>query len=362
MVKIPIEIKHSPYEVIVGDNTFQKLYRQIKSKNLYQNIFCIVDRNIYSLYKDLMIKLKTQYNKLTIYTLIAIEQNKQLKSAEKIYSRMLNAKFGRDTTIVAIGGGLIGDIAGFVATTYMRGVNLVHIPTTILAAVDSSIGGKTGVNFKETKNIIGTFYQPNLVLIDTRFFNTLPKEEVISGLGEITKYAFITHHKYNNYFTRNLSKIIKLDSTIIQKIIVESVKFKGSVVTFDEKESGIRKILNFGHTFGHGIEVEQNYQLKHGATIIVGISCALFLSRKSNLISDEQFNNYISICKTFQKHIKIKRHNASIIYKIMQRDKKNRKGKIQLVLIHDIGKLVLDINHSRKDILSAIEYGITLFK
>jgi len=362
MAKIKVQIENSPYDVIIGKHSFSKLTAEIKKRNIPKNLFCVVDEKVYKLYRKEILQLKTKNRETTIFRLPASEQSKDLTSIQKIYSRLLKEKYGRDTTIIAIGGGVIGDVAGFAAATYMRGVQLIQVPTTLLAAVDSSIGGKTGVNFFDTKNIIGAFYQPNFVLVDTAFFNTLPKEEILSGLGEIIKYAFLTNEKLFAYLNKNINEVFALNPYVIRKLVSESIMFKGNVVAEDEKESGLRKILNLGHTFGHGIEVEQDYKLKHGAAVIVGIASSVFLSRRIGLITEELFQKYISILIQTKDWIKIESANLNKIYKIMQRDKKNRLGEIRLVLIKDVGKLLLDVTAGKREILFALENGIKLFR
>jgi 3-dehydroquinate synthase len=263
--------------------------------------------------------------------------------------------------VLAIGGGITGDVAGFAASTYMRGIKYVQVPTTLLSAVDSSVGGKTGINFNDTKNIIGSFYQPDLVLIDSNFFKTLHNEEILCGVGELIKYAFITSPKFSKYLINNLENILSLDEKTIVKVISESVRYKGDVVFNDEKERGLRKVLNFGHTFAHAVEVEQNHKVKHGQAVIIGIACALYLSKKVGLINDEQLKNYLRILKPFEKLISVKKYDRNKLYSIMGRDKKNTSGNIKFVLIKDIGQIVLDYEAEKKDVFYAIDNGLALF-
>ncbi|MCB9207231.1 MAG: 3-dehydroquinate synthase, partial [Ignavibacteriales bacterium] len=269
--------------------------------------------------------------------------------------------FGRDSVLVAIGGGIIGDIAGFAASTYMRGIKYIQIPTTLLASVDSSVGGKTGLNFQDTKNVIGSFYQPQMVLIDTDFFNTLPNEERLCGLGEIIKYCFLIDQKFYNYVQKNYDEVLSNNPKVLEKVITESVKFKGGVVEADERESGIRKVLNLGHTFAHAFEVQQNHKIKHGQAVIVGITCALYLSHYLNFVNEKDLDNYLSFLLFFSPQIKLSNVNKKKIFTIMQLDKKNRDNKIKFVLLQNVGEILTDVPASKELVYKAIAKTVSHF-
>ncbi len=362
MKKININIPKNAYNVFLGKNIIEKLPALLLSEKLNGRLFFVIDKNVNKFYSDKLINIFTKanfnYNKIIINS---SEKNKSYETLQKIHKALIKYNYGRDSLVVAIGGGIIGDVTGFAASTYMRGVNYIQIPTTLLASVDSSVGGKTGINFNKTKNIIGTFYQPKMVLIDTNFFSTLPKEEMLSGIGEIVKYCFLTEQNFFSYVLKNTDKLIANDTNTISKVITEAVKFKGDVVTADEKEAGIRKILNLGHTFAHAYEVEQNHKIKHGQAVIVGIASALYLSMELSLLSQNKFNLFMNLLSQFKSDIKLNKVDKKYAYKIMQRDKKNREGQIKLVLLKDIGKIVTDITSSKKMIIDAIEHGTTFF-
>lgn len=362
MKKIEINIPQNSYWVYLGKNILPKIVDLIKSEKISGDIFLVIDYNVAKYYSEVIDKAfggSSNYKKIIIRT---SEKNKSYESLQKIHSALIKNNFNRDSVLVAIGGGIIGDIAGFAASTYMRGIKYIQVPTTLLSAVDSSVGGKTGINFNGTKNIIGTFYQPRFVLIDINFFSTLPQEEMLCGLGEVIKYCFLSDKKYFNYVSKNIDKILSNDDKVIQKIISESVKFKGNVVEADEKESGIRKILNLGHTFAHALEVDQDHKLKHGQAVIVGINCALYVSLSLNLLSESSFSSYNNFLKSFNDKIKIKTFNKSGIYKTMLRDKKNRSNQIKFVLLKDIGNLVTDLPAEKTLINNAIIKGISDFQ
>lgn len=362
MKKIEIKIPHKTYPVYIGSNSFDQLSKLLSAKTIYRNIFFVVDQKVRESHAE-KIESLTQKDHAKTFTFLfdASEKNKSISSCQQVYSQLILNEFGRDTLIVAIGGGITGDIAGYVASTFARGVQLVQIPTTLLAMVDSSVGGKTGINFEETKNIVGTFYQPEFVLIDTDFLKTLPHEEMICGVGEILKYAFLADERFFRYVNENLDKLIKGDHLVTSKIIESCIRFKGDVVTSDEKESGLRKILNLGHTFAHAIEVEQNYSIKHGQAVAIGLVCALYLSKEMGILSEKNFRDYLRLSLKIKGKVNINSFDVNSIYQIMKRDKKGVSQKIKFVLLREIGKLVIDAEADEKKVVNAINYGISCF-
>ena len=362
MKKIEIKIPHKTYPVYVGANSIAQLPKLISAKQFYKNVFVIADRKVLELHHEKVEELKRNLGKrYFIFEFDGGEKNKSAASVEKMYSALIQNQFGRDTLIIAIGGGITGDIAGYVASTFTRGVQLIQVSTTLLAAVDSSVGGKTGINFGETKNIVGTFYQPEFVLIDSNFLKTLPDEELICGVGEILKYAFLTDVSFFDFLNKNLDKLLNGDDLVISKIIEKCVRFKGDVVTKDETESGLRKILNLGHTFAHAIEVEQNYAVKHGQAVAVGLTCALYLSKEIGLLEEEKFRHYLELPLKLKNKVNITSFNADSIYQIMRRDKKGVSQKIRFVLLKEIGKLVVDVEVEESKVFNAIHEGISCF-
>jgi 3-dehydroquinate synthase len=289
-------------------------------------------------------------------TLTSSEKIKSFNSANQIFSKLCKEEFGRDTLLIAIGGGTIGDVAGFIASTYMRGISLIHIPTTLLSVVDSSIGGKTGINFQQGKNLIGTFYHPDMVLIDTNFINSLPEEELISGIGEVIKYSFLTDKKFYSTLLSDYKFLLKKDFNFINNIIYESVRIKAAVISKDEKEvTGLRKILNFGHTFAHAFESGSSYTLSHGKAVIAGIVSALIMSYEKKLIDEFQLHYMLQLPLKFKSTVNIIKMNSEAIYNLMAHDKKNRDGKIQFVLIKNFGEILVDVSVDKKSVIKSLE-------
>lgn len=363
MAKIRVALPNKKYNVLTGSSIIGNLYNYIDKYGLNKNLFFVIDKNVNGIYADLLTELFAKYpGKISKIVLEASEQKKNLKTVSLIYSALAENNFGRDTLIIGIGGGITGDISGFAASTYMRGIQYLQIPTTLLAAVDSSVGGKTGVNFNKSKNMIGAFYQPELVLIDYNFFSSLPKREINCGVGEILKYAYIASKEFSSYFTENLNNLFLLDEKVVSAVISESILFKSSVVEKDERETGLRKILNFGHTFAHAIETERKHKVKHGEAVLAGIACALFLSKKLKLIELDNLEELLNIIEPLKERIKIEKINSIEVFNLMNADKKNRDGKIKLVLIKDIGKILIDVEADQKDIVDSIEEGVKFFE
>ena len=258
--------------------------------------------------------------------------------------------------MISIGGGITGDVSGFAASIFKRGLKFINIPTTLLSQVDSSIGGKTAINSKYGKNLIGSFYQPNLVITDIIFLKSLPKREVICGYGEILKHAIIADKQFFNFLSANGSQILNLESPLIERAIFKSCYIKKKVVESDEKEIGLRKILNFGHTFAHAYEATLGYskKLNHGEAVILGINTATKFSVLNNILSIKEFNlienhlNKLSLPRHINKFFTLK--NLNKILSFMKKDKKNNTSKINLVLLKKIGHPIYKLQFNEKKI------------
>lgn len=356
MKKIKVNVEPQAYDIIIGNGIFRNIFAEVEKRKLFKNTLIVIDKNVFEIYKKEIITIFGNCNfKLEILILEIDEKRKSFESLDKIYSKLIGNKYGRDSLIIAIGGGIIGDIAGYAAATYMRGIQYIQIPTTLLAMVDSSVGGKTAVNFGDTKNVIGAFYQPRLVLIDSDFLKTLNTDELVCGIGEIVKYAFITDEQFYDFFNRNIDRLFCLDEKVISKIIYQSVLFKAGVVEADEKETGIRKILNFGHTFAHAFEVEQNHKIKHGQAVIAGIICALYLSEEIGILDNIKLNEYLKFIYPMKKYINIEEPDTKKLLDIMSRDKKNKDGKIKFVLLNGVGNIAINIEAERIQVEKAID-------
>lgn len=279
------------------------------------------------------------------------EEHKHLDTISLIYDRLMAGKYDRNTTLVALGGGVVGDITGFAAATYQRGINFIQIPTTLLAQVDSSVGGKTGVNHPQGKNMIGAFYQPQCVLIDTAVLRSLPQREVLAGLAEVVKYGLIIDAEFFNWLESNCDAVLALESAELMEVITRCCEIKADVVARDERESGIRALLNLGHTFGHAIETASGYgELLHGETVAMGMVMAADLSCRQGWIDAataarirEVLEEKFGMPVVPPADITIEQYLS-----LMASDKKAQKGQIRFILLHAIGdaELTADVDGS----------------
>jgi 3-dehydroquinate synthase len=356
LIKLHIKTGNQKYPLLIGNNILNKLNIILKENLInFNQCLIIVDKNVP---KKLVGKILSSLRKkkLSLHFFHSNEKNKNQKSINNILSILLSKNFNRNDCVIAVGGGITGDVSGFAASIFKRGLKFINIPTTLLSQVDSSIGGKTGINSKYGKNLIGTFYQPSLVISDTVFLKSLPRREVICGYGEILKHAIIADKKFFSFLDTNLSQILNLKSPLIEKAIFKSCSIKKKVVEADEKEIGIRKILNFGHTFAHAYEATLGYskKLNHGEAVILGIKTATKFSLSNNILNIKEFNlienhlNKLSLPRSIIKIFSIK--DLDKILSFIKKDKKNNTNKINLVLLKKIGSPIYKLQFDEKKI------------
>src|ERR1017187_2914423 len=355
MEKIKVLKGKDRYEVYSGVESFNLLPDLIIEKGLNTNILFLIDKNVMKFHSERIKSMMDKFSgKNNFYIMPSGEKNKSTNRYNNILAFLAENNYGRDSLIVAIGGGVTGDITGFVASTYLRGIQLVHIPTTLLAVVDSSIGGKTGINFFNRKNIVGSFYQPDFVLTDTVFFDSLPENEVISGTGEIIKYAFLSDRDFYNDVNDSYDSIISLHKETLNRIIPVCIKIKAEIVSEDEQESELRKILNLGHTFAHAYESYFDFGIKHGNAVAAGIISSLFLSFKKGIINKTSLNYFLNLPTKMIFTSDRDLHEGEIINRMLS-DKKNREGRIKFILIKDIGEILIEVDANREEIIYAVQ-------
>jgi 3-dehydroquinate synthase len=277
--------------------------------------------------------------KLHIHLMDDGESAKNLSTVEKLARSLIKAGADRQSLLIAAGGGVTGDVAGFVAASYLRGVALVHIPTTVVAQVDSSIGGKTGVNLPEGKNLVGAFYPPRLVLVDPEVLRTLPEREFRGGLAEVIKYGVIADAKLFAFLEKNMDAILKRDAAALAHIIRRSIEIKAQVVSRDEKESGLRETLNFGHTFGHALESATQYKrFQHGEAVAWGMMCAALLGHETIDTPPDAMSRIVALTRRMGPLPEWPRIRPQRLLEFMRSDKKVRAGKLRFVLAPRIGR------------------------
>ena len=343
--KLIVKTTSKTYPIYFGNDILNTTGKLIK-KNLpeVKKICIICDSKLPKIFLKKLINSLKNYD-VKVFRLSSNEKIKSLSVANKIIEKIKKDNFNRSDCVIAFGGGILGDLSAFISNLTKRGLKFINIPTTLLAQVDASIGGKTGINSDQGKNLIGTYYQPDFVLSDVSILKSLPQREMISGYGEILKHAIILDRKFFFWLTKNSKKIINKKNTIILiKAIIKSCKIKIKIVSKDEKEKNLRMILNFGHTFAHGFEKTKNSskKLNHGEAVLLGMLVASELSNKKKLLSIKELllikKHYI-VSKLFFKISKFfkKKEINKIIY-FMKKDKKNVDEKISLILLNKIGK------------------------
>jgi 3-dehydroquinate synthase len=337
---ISINLKVSKYDIIVSQSE-NDFFASLKKTIITNTFFVITDENIERLHLEYFTNLLKQksYN-VRVSTIPAGEIGKSIKSLSILYTKALEVGIDRKSCVIALGGGVVGDVAGFFAATYMRGINYVQVPTTLLAMTDSSVGGKTAINTRDGKNIAGVFYQPNFVWINSSFLNTLPKRHIKNGLAEVIKYALVFDKKFYDYLSNTINNEL-ISSKDFNYIIYKSCSYKAKVVEKDEKETtGLRAVLNFGHTFAHALETLTKYRkFLHGEAVAMGMLFAAELSLVSKTCRLETYKEIESLLKKadFILNLKI---NEQRLLTLMKKDKKSIDKNIKFVLIRNIGKTV----------------------
>ena len=335
---IKIKTKSKKYSIKIENNGVVNFFNSSIIKK--SKIFIIVDKKLSSIINK---KIRRRAN-VKIIEIHSSEQIKSFNDYIKLNIKLLQLNIDRSSTIIAIGGGTIGDLCGFVASTILRGVKFILVPTTLLSQVDSSIGGKNGINTKFGKNLIGTFYQPDLVIIDPSMLKSLSKKQIKSGYAEIVKHALINDKKFFFWLQKNFNKLLSLNNNIVIDAIAKSINIKAKYVNKDEKEKLInshsRAMLNFGHTFGHALETMNNYgkTLTHGEAISIGMIIASKISYKLNYLTKSQYEKILNHFRIVGLPTFDKKQNKKRLYEIIAADKKNNQGKINLILLKNIGK------------------------
>jgi len=349
-----VNLGERSYPIFIGKGASSK-DGAIKDKLESNDVLILSNESIAPLYLD-SLKENLPNKNIVTYLLPDGEKEKTLKNVHKIIHKMLEEGFGRDATLISLGGGVICDIGGFTASIFMRGINLIQVPTTLLAQVDASVGGKTGVNNNYGKNLVGSFYQPSAVVCDTGFLSTLNDKEISDGLAEVIKYGLIYDDIFLEWLKENLQKILKQDQSALDYAIQRSCQIKAEIVSTDEKEHSIRAILNFGHTFGHAIELQTGYnEWSHGQAVAVGMMLASKLSAKMSLLTNAEIERVQEILAEAGLPTEPPAIAADDFIKSMQSDKKVKGRQIQLVLLKKIGEAFLTSEYSEEHLLEVLE-------
>ena len=357
MQTISVPLQNRSYPIWIENGLLAKLPELLKPMNQGQKWVIFSQNEIFNLYGDSLLgELKSNSFQIEKFILPDGENAKSLSALEGIFSQLIELGCDRSSTFLALGGGVVGDSAGFIAATFMRGVDYIQIPTTLLAMVDSSIGGKTGVNLPAGKNLVGAIWQPKAVVIDPKLLESLPEREISSAMGEVIKYGSILDKDLFNLVADNMDDLLNLSNVkLLTEVIGCCAKLKADIVAEDEREGDKRRILNFGHTIGHALETHFGFDtLRHGEAVAYGMLAA---GKLSTQISNFQFQYFEMLQNTIQKLPlpKLPEFEPEQILQIMQRDKKVRDRKIHFVLLEELGKAVIVDDVAKRSIINAME-------
>ena len=345
--------KNDQYRIIIGQNSISKknILPLVKS---HQKLLLISDTGVPKNILKKVTAITKDHSKVFTIILDQGEKAKSLSNFQSIINFLIDNKFDRSDGIIAVGGGVIGDISGFVSSTYLRGISYIQIPTTLLAQVDSSVGGKTAINIPAGKNLIGAFYNPKGVIIDTNVLHTLSSRELNAGLAEVIKYGLIQNKYLLSLLEKNVVAILNRNHKIIEEVIFESIKTKAKIVTKDEKETGIRALLNFGHTFGHAIEAHGKYKkILHGEAVAKGMLIASKISMLEGLISEKELLKIRNLLLDYRFDLSLN-YNYMDLKPFIFRDKKVQKGNLNLVLLKGMSKGIVSDKFDQKNLKKSI--------
>ncbi|MDE5909415.1 MAG: 3-dehydroquinate synthase [Lachnospiraceae bacterium] len=354
--RLTILYDKKPCYDIVFDTSFDELLSELKNLNIENRKVCIVtDSHVSSLYgEEIMAILNGNCLKNVLYTFPAGEEQKTLATVWEIYAFLIKEKFDRKDLLLALGGGVTGDITGFAAATYLRGIDFVQIPTTLLAQADSSIGGKTGVDFDGYKNMVGAFYMPKLVYMNVGTLKTLDDRQFFSGFAEVMKHGLIKDSLFYEWLLDHIYEINDREDDTLLEMVERSSKIKKLVVEKDPSEKGDRALLNFGHTIGHAIEKHKNFTMTHGECVALGMVAAAFISWKHEWLSMEEYYEIRDMLVPFNLPISLEDIRPEEILKLTKSDKKMEGNSIKFILLKKVGKALIDRNVTDEEILNAI--------
>lgn len=354
--RLTINQNNKPIYDIVYEHDFVRLAEELTAFDIENKKLCIVtDSKVNGLYADEVCEvLQDKCKKLVVYAFPTGEQSKNLDTVKNIYEFLIQNKFDRKDMLLALGGGVVGDTTGFVAATYLRGVDFVQLPTTLLAQVDSSIGGKTGVDFDQYKNMVGAFYMPKLVYMNISALKTLDDRQYYSGMAEVMKYGLIKNAKFYEWIIDNMYEIHERDIETLEEMVLKSCTFKKLVVEKDPTEKGERALLNFGHTIGHAIEKYKNFELMHGECVALGSVAAAYISWKRDFITKDEYYEIRDMFVPFNLPISIENINPKEILALTASDKKMEGDHIKFILLKKVGKAMIDTTVTKDEIMAGI--------
>ena len=357
MAEITVHKDGKPAYDIVFRQNYADLLEKLEKLNIKRRRICVVTETNVSRYylEEIRELIEPNCREYTSFVFKEGEASKNLNTVKDLYEHLILARFDRNDLLIALGGGVVGDLTGYTAATYLRGIDFIQLPTSLLAQVDSSIGGKTGVDFDSYKNMVGAFHQPKLVYMNLSTLLTLNERQFHSGLGEIIKHGLIKDRAYYNWIHMNYDKINSKDLNVLQELVVRSCNIKRMVVETDPEEKGERALLNFGHTLGHAIEKQMNFQMLHGECVAIGCILAAIISKNKGMLSEKDIADIQESFAAF--HFPLLPHDIDVkdIIHITKNDKKMNAGTIKFILLREIGDAYIDLTVSDQDMENAIQ-------
>lgn len=358
--KLNVKYEGKPCYNIHVESSFSSLEESLREDldNLQRKVCIVTDSHVAALYLDEIASICGDlFSKVISFVFPAGEASKNMDTVQKLYLSLIENHFDRGDLLIALGGGVVGDLTGFAAATYLRGIDFLQIPTTLLAQVDSSIGGKTGVDFQQYKNMVGAFHMPRMVYMNTATLNTLPAEQFSSGMAEIIKHGLIRDEAYYRWISDHREGICGLDPELLEEMIYRSCQIKGSVVEEDPKEKGVRAHLNFGHTVGHAVEKLSDFRLSHGYSVALGMKAAAYLSKKLGYLSGEDISEMLSVFASFGLPVSLPlEEDSREILQATKSDKKMAGKQIKFIILTAVGTAQIYREFTDEDLLEAIDY------
>lgn len=358
MEQISLDLDGKKCRILVGHDILGNTGKLIVENTTATKFAIITNASVNSFYgKKVAQSLESSGFTCDIFEITDSETSKSLDEARKLYSELAEKNFDRDSCIIGLGGGVVGDLAGFVAATYLRGIGLIQIPTTLLAQVDSAIGGKTAVNIPQGKNLVGVFYQPMLVISDVMALETLSKQNFRSGCAEIVKYGMATDAEFFSTLEKNADQILQKDWKTLEKTIARCCAIKSRIVEQDERDHGKRLVLNYGHTLGHALEAATGYgEYRHGEAVAIGMLFAARVSVKKGLLPEKELYRLSALISALSLPTRIEKHaDSKALLNFIKVDKKNKDGKLRMVLPTRIGQAVVSGEVDSTVVLAALE-------
>lgn len=354
MEKLKVNLGTNSYDILL-DTSYLGLPDALKNIAAPEKLMLVTDTNVENLWlSDVKKVLESSGFKVYSHVIKAGEENKNIDGVLGICKTAINCGLDRGSMMLALGGGVVGDMAGFAASIYMRGIRFVQLPTTLLSQSDSSVGGKTGVDFENAKNIIGAFHQPSLVYANVETLKTLPEREIRSGLGEVIKHGIIRDREFFDFLYENSDLIKSLDNATMLKLVKINCSIKALVVGEDEKENGLRAILNFGHTIGHAIESAADFKKTHGECVGLGMCAASYIAMKRDMINQFEYEKIVALLKKYEFELTAEIDEKKVM-EFMSKDKKSIGGRIKFVLPERIGSVTFKDDIEKDEILNALE-------